>query len=175
MSWVALMVGCGFEVFTFTVVDSSDATIEGTDVPSEVDVMSLDELVNLDGVSREALAEAGVEEGDLSHLTILEMSFAVLEPADADLDFLQAVEVWLSTDALGDVQIASEDPLPSGVTEFPADVTDADLAPYVLGDGLTVSTFATGTPPVQDTTIRTTITVEVGVTARGAWSQLTGR
>jgi hypothetical protein len=169
------LVGCAFEVFSFTVEESTEVTVPAGEGPTPVDVMSLDDLVDLDGLGQEALEEAGVEKGDLSHLRIVGLSFEVVEPADADFDFLQAVEVWLSADGLDDVQIASEDPLPVDATELPIEPSDVDLAPYVLGEGLVVSTFATGQPPLVDTVIRTTVAVEIGVTAKGAWSQITGR
>lgn len=175
MLWASL-IGCSFEVFTFTLVDASDSTVVGEIEPAVDEVLSLDELVSLDGVGQDALDEAGVAEGDLSQLRLLGLSFALVDPTeDNDLDFLESVEVWLSADGLDDVLIASKDPLPGDVTEVSLDVTDLDLAPYIVAEGLAVSTFATGRLPLEDTVVRTTVEVEIGVTAQGAWSQLTGR
>ena len=121
-----------------------------------------------------ALAEQGVSEGDISELRILSLVVSIVEPSDADLNFLDTVEVWISADGLDDVRVASKEALPEATTELDVDLDDVDLAPYVLGQGLVVSTLATGEPPTERTTVLTTIEVEVGVTARGAWSQLSG-
>lgn len=173
--WFAALIGCGVEVFTFTLSDTFDTVLPGVAAAEDEGVLSLDELVDLDGFGSDALAEAGVGPGDLSHMKIIGLTFSPVAPADADLDFLEAAEVWLSADGLDDVQIASAEASAEGATEIPVALVDVDLAPYVLADGLQVSTFGTGRPPVADTVVRTAITVEVGVTAGAAWSALTGR
>lgn len=173
--WFAALVGCGVEVFSFTLSDTIDGVVPGKDEVIEPELMSLDELVDLDGVVQDALAEIGVEPNVLSHLTLTGLRFALVDPEEGRLDFLESVEVWISNDELGDVKIASEEALPLDQTELAIDVADVNLAPYVLGEGLRVSTFVFGRPPAEDTLVRTFLTVEVGVTAGGIWSQVTGR
>jgi hypothetical protein len=200
MLWT-VFAGCGAELLTVSMQQSSDAVIIGVpeipeipddlpegyddleDVgdldPSEVDPAAALEALGLDdwldGFDDQMLADRGIDEGDVSEITIVGLTIEVVDSHDesgVDLTFLDSLELWVSADGVREQKLAGATRFLAGVTSVELVSDPVDLAPFALASGMSIRTVADGWPPEIDTTLRATVHVEVGLTAEGLLGQL---
>lgn len=97
---------------------------------------------------------------DVRSITLQSMKLEVVE--GDSLDFLRTIEFWAATEGKPEIKIA-EGTIPAGARGVTLDVTDAELKEYALAPAMTVTTKATGHPPLHDTEVRTTLRFYVEV------------
>lgn len=175
MIWLA-MIGCGEELFSVSVQQSAETVIAGVaDLPSAAppEDLSIDDWLDvLDGTS---LGDQGVQPGDITRASLTKLSVEVLVPEEQDLTFVQSLELWIAADGLEDVLLATGGPFDAGQRAADLVLEEVDLAEYALAGGGTINTVAVGLPPADDTTLRATIGLEVGISANSLVSRLTER
>ncbi len=101
------------------------------------------------------------------------MSFELetLSPEDADLSFLSSVEIWVESPGLEPVLIAEAVEFPKGTKVVSFDVMDVDLTDFVVSESMTLTTEIEANSPKDDTRIRASYLLDVGVTVQGAKNQ----
>ena len=118
------------------------------------------------------LANQGVEPGDIESVTLVEFSLEALDPSDADLEFLEELELHVEAEGLDRVRVAFQDSFPAGQAKVDFVLDEVDLAPYAVSESMTLTTDVTGRRPEDDTTVRAFVLFEVVGTVQGARSQL---
>jgi hypothetical protein len=160
---------CRLQVVTVVVDDYTDTVVEGLPlgVPPHSVPLALDLPLELD----EALADQGIAEGDLSSVVLQGLRLEVMEPAEQDLGFLH--ELVLMVDADGqNVEMVAEGAPELGARSLELTTMDVELLDFLLSHGLVALTEASGELPSQDTVLRLSYEVQVGVTVQGLVSQL---
>lgn len=175
--WFLIAAGCASELFTITLEQSTETEIAGFEMPDpgggvlpEAEELDLSELMH--GVSGDVLRDRGVEPGDISDLFVDRIHLRVLSPADADLAFLDSLELYVSAPDLPDALVAFGDEFPDGVADVDLEVEGVDLEPYLMAEGMEITPVGAGLPPGVTTRVRATLGVSIGVTARGILGQL---
>lgn len=169
-AWPALipliLLGCG--LLTFTVEQDDETVIEGAGLVGQLlgalDFTGLDDFeTSIDG----AMEDQGVEPGDLVsvRLTALELQ------AEPDLAFVERLDVYVSAEGVDEVRVASGEGFAPGQTDIALKLDGAELVEHVVAGGLRFRAEVSGSAPVDDTTLRTHLEVEVEATAKGACNQ----
>lgn len=148
-------------------------TLVGTEtIPEGVDPFAgLDQALDL-SMGPEQIAELGIEQDDVSRIVMRDVGLKVLVPAGGDLSFVESLELWISADGEEDLQLVAHDAFDAGVGDVHPVVVDADLRPYVFGEGLVLTPLLDGVPPPAETTVQIALEVEVGVTWQGILNRL---
>ena len=142
---------------------------KGTILTSLVGDMGFGSFLDMNLVDAEELRNQGVQPGDIDHVYLEDLSLTVNDPVDGDLSFLSTVKVFVESDGLPKLLIAEADSFPAGERSVSFAVTpDADLAPYVISEKMSLTTDVTGHQPDVDTKILAAFDLMVGVTAQGA-------
>ncbi|WP_139925299.1 hypothetical protein [Hymenobacter sp. DG01] len=84
------------------------------------------------------------------------LTLAITDPSSENFDFLQSIDIYISTDQNDKVLLASADNIPTGVNTVQLTPTTQKLDKYVKASSYTLSTTAKIRKPIsRDITIRT--------------------
>lgn len=159
----AVLLGCG--LLRFEVDDTSSTVVEGGGVLGGLlDTLDLGGLDDFDLTIEQALADQGVEPGDLRSVVLTELSLH----GEPDLGFVTKLDVYLSADGVPEFLLATLGDVAPGQTDATFTLTDVDLAEAVQAGGMQFRVDATGELPAEDTAIDAHILAEVEATAQGA-------
>jgi hypothetical protein len=160
---VAALAGCG--LLRLEVEQEASTTVQGAGLLGGLlRTLDLGALDDFDLTVEEALADQGVEPGDLRSVTLT----AFVLRGDPDLGFLSGLEVSVSADGVAPVVVATTGDVPDGATEVALDLPAVDLADAITAGGLRFSIAASGDLPVDDTAITARVGAEVVATPQGA-------
>ena len=83
-------------------------------------------------------------------VTLKELTLTLTSPANGDFSFLDRITLYIDADGLDEQEIATKDPVPSGVgTELTFDVSGVDLKEYIKADEFTLRIQATKNQPIN--------------------------
>jgi hypothetical protein len=168
---VAAWIGCGLEVATIEVEDQTDTVVPGASILEQaLGDLGFDGWADMDVVDQEELANQGVEPGDITEVYVTGVSLAAIDPAGTDLSFMRDLALYVEAPDLERVRVASKATFPEGEGSVALDLEPVDLADYVVSRSMTFTVEVSGHRPDDDTTVRATTTLDVGVTTRGAVS-----
>jgi hypothetical protein len=168
-------IGCGAidSLLTIEISETSQVMVEqGTVLESLLGDLGFGDFVSMDLTDSQALANQGVEPGDIERVTLTVLELEAIEPAGADLSFLEQMVFYASSPDVEEVKIASSPGFPEGEPLVVFDIEDVNLTPYVVSESMTLSTDVTAQRPEQDTLVEARFTVEVQATVQGAKNQL---
>ena len=168
---VLLVTGCdNGALFSIDIAESATAEIPGSgplgEVTNLVGDLGFGGFTEMNIVESEELANQGVSPGDIEQAALTSFSLTVEAPADADLSFIETMDVFVESPELPKELVASQTVFEANSVTF--DLVDLDLTAYIVSESLTITTDVSGTPPEEDTTIRADVVLTVGVTAQGA-------
>lgn len=158
-----LIAACG--LLSLQVDKTVTTTIAGGGLVGEL-LGTLD-FTGLDSVDvdiEQELADQGAEPGDLSSVTVSELSLT----ASPDLSFLDSIHVYVSGDGVDEVEVASATSFPEGESTVELTTTGADFKDAVIAGGLTFRVDASGTQPTDDTDVDVHVVVDLVATPQGA-------
>ena len=170
--WMSIfLTACGNgSLFTIEVEESSTVEIESAgplgEVAELVGNLGFDGFTEMNIVESEELANQGVSPGDIEQAQVAYFALTVEEPADGDLSFINAMDIFVESDGLPTEMVASQSDFSSNVVVF--ELNDLDLTEYIISESVTITTDVNGSLPSENTTVRADITISVGVTAQGA-------
>ncbi|MCB9673574.1 MAG: hypothetical protein H6737_00575 [Alphaproteobacteria bacterium] len=173
--WVAmgLAVLTGCKGVSFTVSDESEIVVEqGTLLEALLNDLQFGGFADLDITSRDAVANQGVEPGDINDVRFDELVLSATAPTDADLSFIESLSFYVEADGLDAMLVASQDDFPEGQAVVPLDLEDVDLTDYVVQPSMTLTTNVTGSRPGVDTTVLAAFTLRIRATGKGIFGQL---
>lgn len=165
--------GCQGRLFSITIRDSADTVVpRGTVLEELTGGLGFSELTAMDLISSGELANQGVEPGDIEEAVLTVFELEATGPDGADLSFLQSVSLYVEAPDLPRELVASRSGFEEGETVAGFDVTEVDLADYIVSRSMTLSTEVRGNRPDEDTEVRASFEVKVGVTGQGACNAL---
>lgn len=168
-----LLAGCGGATFNITIDESADVVVEGNSIIEQLaGDFGFGEFVSMDLTEADELANQGVEPGDIRSVRLTSFTMAAIDPAGADLAFLESMELLVSAPDLPEILVASLADFPEGVSDVTFDLEDVDLTEYVVSESMTIGTAVTGRRPNEDTTVQAAFRLRVGVTGQGVLGQL---
>ncbi len=156
--------GCGLDNIYHE--ESQEIVIEAYDIPEGLTEVAAAELANqeLEIEQSESLGELDVDSDLVDHVKLALVRIEIVEEDDrVNLDFLSSIEIFLEAAGLDRISIASADDIADGLKSIELDVVDQDLSEYLLADGLELVTVARGTKPTQETTLLSTIGLDVDI------------
>lgn len=160
-----LAAGACAPTVSFDVPVDGEATVAGAGGGIIDDVLGsigFDGFNNLDFDNTSEFQNNDVSREHVSSARIKSLHIAVVDPADANFDWIDEITFTVSAENEDTVQVASKI-VPDGVGEFDCDLDDVELAPYVRQESVQIRTQADARNPPQDTTIR--VEIVFGVTA----------
>lgn len=161
---VLVLAGCG-DLDEIDVVRSGTATVPGGPAVPLSGVVATFPF----SIGRDALAEEGIDPGDVDSARLVALRLEVTQGASLE-DWLDAVSLWVEAPGLPRVLVASRTgiaALPDGTAAVDLEAAGVDLKPYVLADTTALTAEGSGTAPPVDTTLRATATVRVDVNVSG--------
>ena len=161
----ALMTTVGCEIADFDVERSGIATIPSRPEAEAITVMELDgfEIVLAEIEDTEDIGPEDISGADLRRFTI-----EVLDPAGADLSFIEGIEIYAESPELERVRIAHLDDVPRGASRIELEVDGVDLHDYIVAPVVTLSAVVDGDAPETDVRVRASALLNIGATLRGA-------
>jgi len=173
--WPLLALACQATLLRIDIDESAQTVIpRGTVLEQLLVDFGFEDFVALDLTQAEELQNQGVSPGDIRDARLTAFTLTALAPAGADLDFLDALSVWVEAPDLPRVRIASLDPFPADTPSVDLQLDDVDLTPYLVSAAMTLTTEASGRRPDADTTLDATFALRVGVTGQGACNAIKG-
>ncbi|RME28824.1 MAG: hypothetical protein D6798_01490 [Deltaproteobacteria bacterium] len=173
ISLAALWVGCQGRLLTIHVDDTAETTVaRGTLLESLIGDLGFDAFLDMDITSSEELQNQGVAPGDISEVQLDLFTLEAIDPAGADLSFLDSVDLYVEAPGLDKVRIAWADSFPEGESLVDFTLEDVDLTDYVVSESMTLTTEVTGHRPDDDTVVQAHYDLAVGVTGQGACNNL---
>lgn len=167
------LLGCSGALVQIQITERADTVVPGASLLEELaGDLGFDALTTMDLTANEELANQGVEPGDIQDVQLIDFRLTVLEPDTQDLSFLDEMAVYVEAPGLPREQVAAQASFPEGQGEVRFVLTGLDLTPYAVSERMTLGTEVTGRRPDEDTTVRATVTLDVGVTAQGVRGQL---
>ena len=152
--------------------DSDRVTVEGGTLVEELlGDLGFEGFTQMNLVDAEELKNQGVEPGDISSAQLISFELEAIRPADGDLSFFESFEVRVEAPGLPAVQIARADDFPEGSAVVSFDVEDVDLTEYVVSESMTLTTDIVAGRPDDETVVKATYLLDVGVTLQGARKQ----
>jgi hypothetical protein len=83
----------------------------------------------------------------IESIKIEAITLSFIEPQNADFDFLESIEIFISSDSLNEVKIAERQNIPFGLTiltlEINENISDEQLAEYIKAESYTLRSAAT--------------------------------
>ncbi|MED5374688.1 MAG: hypothetical protein VX899_26960 [Myxococcota bacterium] len=170
--FIMLALGCA-KISTIQVEETAQVTIEkGTLLEDFIGDMGFDEFVTMDLTESSELANQGVEPGDVQEVTLTSFSLTALEPEDADLSFIDSMDVTVEGPDLPLEIMATADDFPEGQASVEFELTQVDITDYVTSERMSIGTDVSAHRPEQDTLVEAAFTVSVRVTAQGVRNNL---
>ena len=172
-SWFLSLVvlgGCQGRLLNINIEGESSVVIpEGTLVEDLVIDLGFGDFLNMDLTQSQELQNQGVEPEDIVDVFFTSFTLETVSPEGSDMSFLEAMTLSVDADALQPVEVAEAPGFPQGESLVAFDLYDVDIADYVVSEAMDITTDVTGRRPEQDTEIRATYAVRVGVTLKGAF------
>lgn len=168
---VVTLFACGAKLVTIRVSgDTSTVVEQGTLVEQFIDSFGFGEFVDMDVTQSAELQNEGVEPGDIKDARMTLFELEAVDPAGADLSFLNTVDLYVEADGLPRARIATADDFPVGEPLVEFDLPDVDLTDYIVSEAMTLSTEVDGSRPDEDTEVVARYRIAVGVTGNAACS-----
>ncbi|GAA4347961.1 hypothetical protein GCM10023185_03420 [Hymenobacter saemangeumensis] len=154
LAFLLLLVGCKKvnELLTFYVDDTQNVRI-----PSNFPLGGLGFLapVSVTTRSEETFRNNNTRADLVKDVSLNKLTLTIADPAGQNFDFLQKIELFISTDANDQIRLAYADQVPRGVTSFELTSTNARLDKYLKSPTYTLTTKAQlGQPIARDVTVR---------------------
>lgn len=166
--FVLVLAGCGGKLATIKISDSvSTVVAQGTILESLVGSLGFDGFLNMDVTQAQELRNQGVEPGDIKDVRLTSFVLSVTDPQGGDMSFLQSMTLSVEAPDIDAAEIAHADAFPAGQNSVAFTIDDLDLTPYALSRSMTMTTAVNGHRPDQDTTIKASYSLDIGVTAKG--------
>lgn len=164
-----LLTGCQSQIFEITVETDASTIVEaGTVFEALLSDFGFGDWVSMDITAAQELKNQGVAPGDIDGVTLTSFVIDATAPAGADLSFLDSMQVSVEAPDLPKVLIASGDNFAAGDPSVALAIEPVDLTDYVVSQALTITTDVSGRRPDQDTDVRASLSLVIGVTAQGA-------
>lgn len=178
-TWAALatvVLACDGRLATITIEESATTTVPAAS-PLEglIQDFGFGDFVQLDLTSAAELQNQGVQPGDILDVRVTFFDLEADSPSDADLSFLDRLEVYVEAPELDPVLVASASSFPEGERTVSLMVEDVDLTDYVVSESMTITTEASGSRPPQETVVEARAAFNVGVTVQGACNAIKGQ
>jgi len=150
-----LLVGCKKidKLLTFYVDDTQNVRI-----PANFPLGSLGVLGPLSVPTRsdETFRNNNTSADKVKDVSLHKLSLTITDPSGQNFDFLQKIELFISTDANDQIRLAYADQVPRGVTSFELTSTNAKLDKYLKAPTYTLTTKAQLAQPIsRDVTVKT--------------------
>ncbi len=111
----------------------------------------------------------GYSKDQVDSVHMLELNLRIVEPANANFDFLDSIRFYAEAEGLPRVLVAELAVVPDGVTQLALDIeASVELQPYVIAPSMTLTTEATGVRPAEETTVEAEAIFDVDVNVTGA-------
>ena len=164
------VLACRGTTLTHIDVDGADrVTVEaGTVLEELLGDLGFEAFTQMNVVASEELQNQGVEPGDIKEARLVSFELEAIEPADADLSFLDAMTLLVLAPGLPEEVVASAPGFPQGEALVVFDLEEVDLTEYIVSESMTLTTDVSGQRPDRATRIEARYVVEVGVTVKGA-------
>jgi hypothetical protein len=94
-------------------------------------------------------------------------TLTVEAPAEGNLDFLDAITFFASSEGLPEVRIASAAAIPAGARSVELTIDDVELEAYATAESMVVRAEVQGRRPDVETRIRADVVFDVDVTLPG--------
>lgn len=167
LRWLPLALLACANPLVFHVEQSAETVVEGAGALGVLlDTLSFAGFSDFDVTVDEELANQGVADEDINAARLTE--FTLSTPDADDLSFLEGFAVYVSAEGLDEVRIAHADEFPEGEPRIELTLDDVDLALFIVAPSMRITTRVTGSAPVDDTTVRADVSVEIEATATGA-------
>ena len=167
-----LALGCA-SLLTIEISESSEVMVEkGTVLESLLGDLGFGDFVSMDLTESQALANQGVEPGDIERVNLVLLELEAIEPEGTDLSFFDSMMFYATAPDLAQVKIASADSFPEGTSLVSFSLEDVNLTEYVVSESMSLTTEVTASRPEVDTLIEARFTVEVQATVQGVKNQL---
>ena len=105
---------------------------------------------------KKKLADQDVSVDDVASLKLVELTFAATAPQDATIDFLTSIEVFVEAEGMQRQKIAEQKAIPDGARTIDLETLDVELKPFARANAMQLITVVSGTPPLANTTVKTT-------------------
>ncbi len=164
-SWVA----CRGATLAHIDIDGNDTLVVpgGNILEDLLGDIGFDGFTNMNLTESKKLKNQGVSPGDIQDVRLVSFELEVLDPDDGDLSFFSSIDVWVNAPGLSPVLIASSEDFGDGVRVVSFDVMDVDITDYVVSESMTLSTDIVANSPRDDTRLKASYLLDVGVTAQG--------
>lgn len=170
---VLALLACNGNLVTIRVEESVSTVVpQGTLLEALVGELGFDGFLDMDITAAEELANQGVEPGDITSATFEAFDLQVTAPDGGDLSFLESLSLSVEAPDLDTARFAHSEDFPEGEPRVWLTLDGLDLQPYVVSQEMTITTDVTGHRPDADTTIEAHFVLAVGVTTKGAVSNL---
>ena len=164
--------GCA-SLLTIELEESAQVMVEkGTVLESLLGDLGFGDFVSMDLTESQALANQGVEPGDIERVNLTLLELFVVEPEGADLSFFENMTFFASAPEIDEIKIAEAPGFPEGESLVSFTLEDVNLTPYVVSESMTLRTDVTAKRPEVDTLIEARFVVEVQATVQGVKNQL---
>lgn len=170
---LGLFVACRGGAITHIELDGADrVTVEaGTVVEDLLGDLGFDAFTDMNIVEAKELQNQGVEPGDIDGVQLVSFELSVVSPSEGDLSFFESMSVYVESPGLEPVLIAEAFDFPQDARVVSFDVYDTDLTEYVVSESMTLSTDIVAGRPSEETVVKASYLLDVGVTLQGARSQ----
>lgn len=167
---VAGVLACRGGALTYIDVEGADRVVveEGSIVEDLLGDLGFEGFTQMNVVASEELQNQGVEPGDISSVDLVRFELEAVEPSDGDLSFFESVVIWVEAPGLEPMRIADSYDFDEGRQVVQFDVYDVDLTDYVISESMTLTTDIVAGRPSQETVVKASYLLEVGVTLQGA-------
>ncbi len=109
----------------------------------EIPIPIVIETPNINTGSKSTFEVKNTAENLVEEIGLKNLSLVITSPAEQTFDFLSSIEVYLISDGLPEVKIASIDNVEDGLTELVLDVDNADLKEYIFADDIKLKLIIT--------------------------------
>jgi len=164
------LIGCGDgKIATIEFSESSQAEVPGGGpLGALFSELGFDGFMDMSISESEELANQGVAPGDISSAEITNFTLSVLDPEGEDLSFINSLEIWVETEGIDPVMVASQTAFPEGSSSVEFNLEKVDIVAFVVSEKMTITTEVDGGLPAEDTTLEAVVDFAVGVTIQGA-------
>lgn len=173
LAMVGPLAGCNLKLVTLKVSESAQTTVEkGTLLETLIGDFGFDDFLAMDITTSSELENQGVGPGDVKDVRLTLFELEALDPASADLSFLERIDVFVESPDLPQVLLASAESFPPGEKIVVFELEDVDLTEYAVSQSLTLTTDIEGLRPPEDTLVEARFELAVGVTGQGIANNL---
>ncbi len=147
------------ELLTFYIEEEENITIESSfPVGALVPLTPVTVTTN----SQETFKNNKTRAELVKDVTLNKLELTIVEPKEANFDFLKKIEIYISSDTKDEVKIAYLDEVPQGVNSLKLKSTNAKLDEFIKGDTYKIRTKAVLAKPIsRDITINAAMRFKV--------------